>query len=179
MAEQQQSTGDDAGTEGKPSKGGGKTFLITIIAVVLVAVGAGAAAAYLFFPQVTALLSDTEQTAEELAEAEALEPIEYGEFMELAGFMVNPADTGSRKTLLVNVGVEGPNPEVLESVSAREVIIRDRILGKLGKLTATQLADISIRDSIKLDLLKEINGVLDKEEDQQLSRLYFTAFILN
>ena len=82
MAEQQQSTGDDAGTEGKPSKGGGKTFLITIIAVVLVAVGAGAAAAYLFFPQVTALLSDTEQTAEELAEAEALEPIEYGEFME-------------------------------------------------------------------------------------------------
>ncbi|MFT4604019.1 MAG: flagellar basal body-associated protein FliL [Rhodothermales bacterium] len=178
MAEQQQSPGEEAGTEGKPSKGGGKTFLITIVAVVLVAVGAGAAAAYLFFPQVTALLSKTEQTAEELAVAEAALPTEYGEFMALKGFMVNPA-AGGRRTLLVDIGLEGPSEEVLEAVSAKEILIRDRILGKLSKLGIEELSDIAVRDSIKIDLLHEINSVLNPEEDQQLSRLYFTAFILN
>ncbi len=145
----------------------------------LVAVGTGAAAAYLFFPQVTALLTDTEQTAEELAEAEAEEPIEYGEFMELTGFMVNPSGEGGRRALMVNIGVEGPSADVLDAVSAKEILIRDRVLGKLGKLSVRELSDISIRDSIKLDLLQDINGVLDKDKKKQLSRLYFTAFIIN
>lgn len=150
-----------------------------MIAVVLVAVGGGAAAAYLFFPQVTAMITNTGEAAEDVAEAEAAEPIEYGEFMELKGFMVNPADTNGSKALMVNVGLEGPTTEILEAVTAKEVIIRDRILGKLGKLSRTQLADVTIRDSIKLDLLESINTVLGPDEEERLSRLYFTAFILN
>lgn len=125
------------------------------------------------------MITNTGEAAEEVAEAEAAEPIEYGEFMELKGFMVNPADTNGSKALMVNVGLEGPTTEILEAVTAKEVIIRDRILGKLGKLSRTQLADVTIRDSIKLDLLESINTVLGPDEEERLSRLYFTAFILN
>lgn len=179
MAEQQQPTGEEAGTEGKPSKGGGKTFLITVVAVILVAVGAGAGAAYLFFPQVTAMITGTEVAAQEVADAEDAKPVEYGEFMELTGFMVNPGDTGGRRALMANVGLEAPDPAILEAVTAKEIVIRDRILSKLGKLSSRELADVSIRDSIKLDMLDEINRVIDtEEEDDLLTRLYFTAFIL-
>lgn len=125
------------------------------------------------------MITNTGEAAEEVAEAEAAEPIEYGEFMELKGFMVNPSDTGGRKALMVNVGLEGPSTEILDAVSAKEVLIRDRILGKLGKLSQSQLADVTIRDSIKLDLLESINSALGSDPEERLSRLYFTAFILN
>lgn len=147
--------------------------------MVLAAVGAGAAAAYVFFPQVTALVTNTGETAEIIAEEEAAEPIEYGEFMELKGFMINPAGTGGRRALMVNLGMEASSPEILESVTSKEILFRDRVLGKLSKLTVDELSDISIRDSIKTDLLLELNSLLNKEEEEQLSRLYFTAFILN
>ncbi|NNE69659.1 MAG: flagellar basal body-associated FliL family protein [Rhodothermales bacterium] len=147
-----------------------------MIAVVLVAIGGGAAAAYLFFPQVTAMITNTGEAAEEIAEAE---PVEYGEFMELKGFMVNPSDTNGRRALMVDVGLEGPSTKTLEAVVAKEILIRDKILGKLSKLSVAELADVSIRDSIKLDLLDNINALLDPEEEEQLSRLYFTAFIIN
>lgn len=116
------------------------------------------------------------EVADDAAEA-VEEAIEYGEFMRLSGFMVNPAGSGGRRALVVDVGLEGPNPKVLEGVTQKEVVIRDRILGKLSKLTVSQLSDISIRDSLKTDLLEEINGVLG-EEKFHLSRLYFTTFML-
>ncbi|MFT5141878.1 MAG: flagellar FliL protein [Rhodothermales bacterium] len=175
MEEEQESTDAVDGAEGKPSKRGGKTFLISIVAVIFIAVGGGAGAAYVFFPQVSRMITGTE-VADDAAEA-VEEAIEYGEFMRLSGFMVNPAGSGGRRALVVDVGLEGPNPKVLEGVTQKEVVIRDRILGKLSKLTVSQLSDISIRDSLKTDLLEEINGVLG-EEKFHLSRLYFTTFML-
>ena len=173
MAEQQQIPGGDPGAEGKPSKSGGKTFLITAVLVVLVAVGAGAAAAYFFFPQVASLMGrETVVSADTESEPE---PIEYGEFMELQGFMVNPSDSQGRRALMVNVGLEGADAKVLEAVTAKEIVVRDRILRNLSALSVNQLTDIGLRDSIKTTILGEINEILDEEE---VSRLYFTAWIL-
>jgi flagellar basal body-associated protein FliL len=175
MEEEQESTIADGEAEGKPSKRGGKTFLISIVAVILIAVAGGVGSAYFFFPQVAAMISGSEVADDESVAVE--EPIEYGEFMKLSGFMVNPAGSDGRRALMVDVGLEGPSPKVLEGVEEREILIRDRILGKLSKLTVAQLSDIGIRDSLKMDLLDEINGVLG-EDEMHLSRLYFTAFIL-
>jgi flagellar protein FliL len=178
MAEQHQPTDDDLDgdltdpEEGeKSSKRSGKTFLVIIGAVLVAALGIGGASAYFFFPQAYAMMGDSEASDEDAPP----ELIEYGEFMELSGLIVNPAGTGGRRHLMVSVGLEGEDAEVLEAVTSKEVVVRDKILAKLGILTVDQLSDISLRDSIKLDILADVNSML---EDHPLSRLYFTAYVL-
>ena len=172
MEQQQQPADGNAGPDANPSKRSGKTFLISVVVAVVVAVTGGAAAAYVFFPEVNAMITGT-TVSDATAPAE---PVEYGEFMELAGFMVNPAGTEGRRALMVNVGLEGEDEKALEGITRKEVVVRDRILAKLSKLTVEELSDYSIRDSIKQDMLVEINRILDPEAP--ISRLYFTAYIL-
>jgi flagellar FliL protein len=142
-----------------------------VIAVFVAALGAGAAAAYFFFPEVQAMTQGSNSQTEEVA----AEPVEYGMFLQLDPLVVNPAGERGRRALMVSVGIEGPDEKSLAAVTEKEVVVRDRILGKLGKLTVDELSDITIRDSIKTDLLTELNTVL---EGNPLSRLYFTAFVL-
>lgn len=123
------------------------------------------------------MIDGTEQTAEDIAEEEAAEPVEYGEFTELQGLMVNPAESNGRRALMVSVGLEGQDADALEAVGLREIVIRDRILSILSSLTVDQLTDYALRDSIKTRMLLDINSVLAQDE-VALSRLYFTGFIV-
>ncbi len=179
MEQQHQPTDDeidgdveDLEDEGKSSNKSGKTFLVTAIAILVAALGLGGVSAYFLFPQAYAVMGGS---AGENPEEIVPEEIVYGEFMELSGLIVNPAGTGGSRHLMVNVGLEGADEEVLALVSLKEIVVRDKILSKLAKLTMSELSNFSLRDSIKADILKDVNTLMG---ETPLSRLYFTAYVL-
>ena len=98
----------DDGAEPAQAGGGGKK--IVVLAAVLVALVGGAGVAFSQFGAI-------DRTAQSLfgpsGEAEEDAPIEYGEFMQIDGLVVNPAGTGGSRYLMVSLGLEAADAAVL------------------------------------------------------------------
>jgi len=102
------------------------------------------------------------------------EPIEYGQFTQLPGIIVNPAGSGGRRYLMIDLGLESAEAKTLEEVSAREVVIRDAVVRILSEKTVEQLASIDGRAALKDTLRLTVNRILKGDID----RLYFTQYVL-
>ncbi|CAM3323137.1 flagellar basal body-associated FliL family protein [Rhodothermus bifroesti] len=134
--------------------------------------GVGAWVSYFYYPtllQAAAWFSGTNPDKKEE------KPIQYGQFTELQGFIVNPAGTNGTRYLMVNIGLESNKADVLEEVKEKEVVIRDIVLKLLSQRTVEELADIQLRTPIKEALRDTINSVLRKGK---IDRLYFTQYVL-
>jgi flagellar FliL protein len=108
-------------------------------------------------------------------ETEEDEPIEYGEFVQIDGLVVNPAGTGGARYLMVSIGLEAADAAVLEEVGTKDIVVRDAIISHLSGKTIETLADISNRDGIKEEIRALINEIVSEGE---IDRLYFTQFML-
>jgi flagellar FliL protein len=180
MAQRDQANSDGVETtpelaEEKAAGKGGKTFLIIVVTVVLAALGTGGLMAYVFYPEARAAATSVGLVSAPGTEAEEDAPVEYGEFLEFQGLIINPADSDGRRYLMVNIGLEAKDAKVLEVVGSKEVVIRDRILRLLGQRTVSELASVSLRDTLKEELLIAVNDILGEEE---VARLYFTQYVL-
>ena len=133
-----------AETPEAPTKG--RSFLVPLLALIVGGVGAFG------FTQ-----ADTLRTmiggAPSAAALAGEVPIEYGEFAELDGIVINPADTDGRRYLMIKIGVEAEDAETL-----------------------ARLSDITKRDSLKTEILDRFNRMLG--EDGPVTRIYFTQFVL-
>ena len=170
MAEQLEPVPDADAAVGKKTKGS-PIFLIVVLVIVLLSTGGGAWLAYIHYPKlaaVAAALSSKEADGEEA-------PLEYGQFMELTGTIVNPAGTNGKRYLMVNLGLESQDAATLEEVTARDVVVRDTILKILSQRTVDQLSNMEERNALKEELRSAINGIVEKGE---VNRLYFTQYVL-
>jgi flagellar FliL protein len=113
-----------------------------------------------------------EAPVEEEPEAD---PMQYGEFLELQGLIVNPAGTEGLRYLMVHVGFESEETKALEELTAKEIAVRDAVIKILSAKTVPQLSDIGRRDSLKVEIRDTVNGML---RDGQIDRLYFTQYVL-
>jgi flagellar FliL protein len=147
-------------------------LLLALAAVVPAALGAWLAVSQ---PASIGSLFGAEAAATEAPAEPAAEPVEYGAFSEIQGLIVNPAGTEGLRYLMVNVGFESAKPKVLEEVTTKEVAVRDAILKILSEKTVPQLADIALRDSLKIEIRDTVNVILS---DGQVDRLYFTQYVL-
>jgi flagellar protein FliL len=102
-------------------------------------------------------------------------PVEYGQFMEIQGLVINPAESGGKRYLMLNLGLESSNAVTLGEIKQKEVVVRDTVLKVLGALTVDELANIAYRNDIKRRLRDAVNAVLGKGE---VSRIYFTQYVL-
>jgi flagellar FliL protein len=109
------------------------------------------------------------------AEAEAA-AVEFGEFHEIKGLIVNPAGSGGRRFLLVDVALESETPEALEELKTRDVVVRDIIVGALARLSVEQLAAPGARETLKDAILAHVNDALGPAAE--VRRLYFTQYVL-
>jgi flagellar protein FliL len=166
---------DPVAGETTKKKGGG--LVMILLPVLLVSAGGGAFLAYAKYPAIAEMahnFSGAKEDEEEVAtEEEAGSP--YGEFMELKDIIVNPADSNGRRLLMVSLGLETEIPTLLESITAREMVVRDTIINILGRRTVEDLAAIEQRNAIKDELLQAVNSVL---AEGQISQLYFTQYVL-
>ncbi len=76
---------------------------------------------------------------------------------------------------MVNLGLEVNKESVLEELSQKDMVVRDTVLRLLSARTVAELADISLRETIKQELMQEINRVL---AEGKVQRLYFTQYVL-
>lgn len=161
----------DDGAEATPAGGKGKK--IVVLAAVLVALVGGAGVAFSQFGAIDRTAQALFGPAGEAEEDDA--PIEYGEFMQIDGLVVNPAETGGSRYLMVSLGLEAADAAVLEEVGLKDVVVRDAIIGHLSGKTVETLSDISTREGMKEEIRALINGILAEGE---IDRLYFTQFML-
>jgi flagellar protein FliL len=174
MAEQNNPAPEAKETVGgaPPEKKKGKGKLIMLLAIILIPLMAGGTVAYIQFEPLAAMLGL--EIGTEHAEEEE-EPITYGEFAQIEGMIINPADSGGKRYLLISVGLESHSPAALEELGAKEVVVRDTILKVLGVRTVNELADVALRNQIKDEIRHAVNDVLG---EGKIDRMYFTQYVL-
>ena len=150
----------------------GSNLLIILLPVVLISSVLGGWIAYSQYPTLAKIAGVINGEEEEEEENEALE---FGEFMELSNIVVNPSDSDGRRLLMISLGMETSETSTLESVTAREMVVRDTIIKILGTRTVEELANIEHRTQIKDELRLAVNGILNEGE---ISRMYFTQYVL-
>ena len=153
------------------SEKGGMNLLIILLPVVLLSSALGGWLAYSQYPMLAKIAGVVGEEEEEQEE----EPIEFGEFMELSNIIVNPASSDGRRLLMISLGMETAESSTLESITEREMVVRDTIIKILGTRTVEELANIEQRTTIKDELRLAVNGVLDEGE---INRMYFTQYVL-
>jgi len=161
-------------TESK--KKGGKLLMLIGIAVFLVSLLTGGWMAYANYEKLAAaarVMGLVDEAAKPEKEEKA--PKEFGEFTELKGIVVNPADSNGERYLLVNIGLESTEAAVLEEISGKEVAVRDTVLKILGLYTVEKLADINQRAYLKSEIRNAVNDLLVNGE---VNRVYFTQYVI-
>jgi flagellar FliL protein len=146
-----------------------KSGLLVKVILFVVALGGGAAAGFTSYDIVA------KYTHPGPAGQDSDTLIEYGQFFELTGMIVNPAESEGKRYLMVNLGLESKDAKVLADVEAKQIVLRDMVIRTLGSLTAEELADIANREEIKTDLLTGVNRILQEKE---VDRIYFTQYVL-
>lgn len=154
--------------------GGGRRFALILIPVLLIMTATGGWLAYSQYQQV-------DQTARNLMayfvdpDTAESNPREYGSFYEIKGLIINPASSDGARYLRIDVGLESDEEKVISALESKEVVVRDRIIRLLGERPASELGDITLRDTLKTELRRSINDVLS---DGSIDRIYFTQYVL-
>ncbi len=161
-------TADPAAPEAAPSSS--KRWLIPVLALVL---GAGGAAA---FAQSDALRQSVGLAGAPAEEADAEVPVEYGEFTELDGIVVNPRGTDGRRYLMIRLGVEAAEAETLARLDLLRPAAVDAVIRLMSDQSIETLTDITQRDSLKEEIRTQFNTILG--EDGPVSRVYFTQYVI-
>ncbi len=143
-------------------------WLVPVAALAIGGVGA------LAFTQPDALRQITMAASAETAPED--EPVEFGEFSEMPGIVVNPLGTGGRRYLMVKIGVEADDAETLTRLDEMSPAAVDAVIDLMGALRVEQLSDIGQRDSLKEGIRTRFNRILG--EDGPVTRVYFTQYVL-
>ncbi len=169
-------TASEEVAQAQEEKTGGNRSLLGRLLLVFLTLGptaAGAWLAYFYYPHLAKAAEQFSGTNDDKKEEE--QPIEYGQFMELQGFIINPAGTGGTRYLMINLGLESAEGSVLEELKEKEIVVRDTVLKLLSQRTVEELADISLRAQLKQELREAVNGILKKGK---IDRVYFTQYVL-
>lgn len=161
---------------------------ILIIAGILIA---QTAAAYfiqktVFFPSSPSSAEhseDSEEHSEEAEEHASEESGGHGGAAKALGspvalldeIIVNPAGTGGRRFLSTIVGLTLKDAGMDPTVQAQMPIIRDATITLLSSKTLDQLASIAYRDSIRLELVQTVNGLM---KEQPVTGIVFSTYVL-
>ncbi len=181
MAENPDAAAEPAGAVGKKKPGKGK-FILILAPLVVVMMGAGGWVAYTQYPRLhnaeTKIKAHEEEAKEEKAAEESEEghaETEYGVFVEIPDLIINPTGTDGQRFLLVSIGLEAQEEEVLKEIETRDIVIRDAVNNLLALQPIPRLSDIREREAIKEELRQRLNTLLGKDK---IKRLYFTQYVL-
>jgi flagellar FliL protein len=140
-----------------------------IIAVLLLALGAGGYFAY------TQFLAPKDEAAEETAEESVKEIPEEGTLTPLPVFLVNLADPLGRRYLKLGVEVEARDEEVVNSLTTNQAKIKDSILLLLSSKTYEELSTLQSKIELKSEIADRLNQILG---NGSILRVYITEMVI-
>lgn len=93
----------------------------------------------------------------------------------LDNLVLNPAQSGGQRFLLLTIAFELKDQATLDAMKARDAELRDVVLATAGAHTVEQLAEVAGRDSLKGEL-RAAAGKLFKAK--KVRRVYFPQFVI-
>lgn len=105
-------------------------------------------------------------------EAAAAKPVHT-----IENLVLNPAESGGQRFLLLSIAFELKDAAALEQMKARDAELRDAVLQSVGAKSVEFLADMAQRDSLKSEL-KTVAGKLFPEKKGVIRRIYFPQFVI-
>ena len=163
-------SGEDAGasTEGAPAKASGKR---TVLILAIAGFAAGSAAGLFgIAPLLTkgkTAPAETHKTDGKLAEAAVTHSIE--------NLVLNPAGSGGTRFLMVTATFELRDGTIEQQMKDHDAEVRDHILAMLGKKTVEELSDITLRESMKKEVLAAVASLFPKNS---VRKVFFAQFVI-
>lgn len=93
----------------------------------------------------------------------------------IENLMLNPAESGGRRFLVVTATFELKDASAEETMKDHEAEVRDRILEVLGRKTVDELSDITKREDIKTEVLGAVAPLFAKGSVLQV---FFPQFVI-
>jgi len=154
--------------EGAPKKGKGKLLIIIIAAVVLLAGGGGAAWYFLHAKKAG---------GHEEAKHEA-EPSKPPVFVKLEPFTVNLTADGEDHYLQTDIDLQVADHKVTDNIKAHMPEIRNSVLLLLSSKTAGMLVPVEGKQKLSNEIKEQINKALHAKEEEGVSGVFFTSFVI-
>jgi flagellar protein FliL len=132
----------------------------------------------LFFNDVTAAVQHEEKKTEHKAEnkkGKHGEGEETSSVVMLDEIVVNPARSGGRRYLAITVGFQTAVPDADKLFEKNKPLIRDALISLLSSKDMEKLADISYRDSLKIEIREGVNRQM---RDSVVSQVVFSSYVL-
>jgi flagellar FliL protein len=95
------------------------------------------------------------------------------ELVALDNLVVNPANSGGTRFLLISLAFEPSTPEVAAALQGAEPQLRDAFVSLLGRRTIAELSDLALRDSIRAELLAVADSIVPG-----IRKLFIPLFVL-
>lgn len=169
MAKDKEKPAADA-AEVAPRKSKGKLLIIIVAAVVLLAGGGGAA--WYFMHAKKAAHDGQEEARHET------EPAKPPVFVKLESFTVNLATEGEEHMLQTDIELKVADAKATETVKAHMPEIRNALLLLLSSKTARALATAEGKQKLSGEIKVQINKALHVNEDEGVSGVFFTSFVI-
>lgn len=170
MAKDKEKPADDE-AEVAPKKGKGKLLIILIVAAVVLLAAGGGAAWYFMHAQKAA------HDGQEEAKPET-KPGKPPVFVKLEPFTVNLATDGEEHMLQTDIELKVADAKATETVKAHMPEIRNTLLLLLSSKTAGALASAEGKQKLSGEIKAQINKALHVKEDEGVSGVFFTSFVI-
>jgi flagellar FliL protein len=94
----------------------------------------------------------------------------------MENLVLNPAGSNGTRFLMASVAAEVKDDKVKDEMAGRDAELRDAVLRILGERTVDQLADMSLREALKKELIDSLNSKLQSKT--AVKRVYFPQFVI-
>jgi flagellar protein FliL len=178
MAEEQQPTAGAA--EAAPKKPGMMLIIASLVGGLVIGGAGGAFAlgpvlAKKFAAPKTAVAAGEEKSDEEHGSEKGEKKAGNTVHM-MENLVLNPSGSNGTRFLMAAVAAEVKDEKVSEEMTARDAELRDVGLRILGDHTVDQLAEMSIRETLKKTVTDSLNGRLATK--MAVKRVYFPQFVI-
>jgi flagellar protein FliL len=167
----------------KKSSGTGKKILIIglpLFIVQLVAVYFITANILLTRIQVNAASQPAGEANKEQAKNEEKDKdskVELGKFIfSINDIILNPAGTEGKKFFMMDIAFDLPSDKDKKTFEEKQIMIKDAVMSIAAAKSLMQLNNIAYRDTLRSDIVKEINKLI---HDVKINRVYFSKFVMN
>jgi len=94
----------------------------------------------------------------------------------MENLVLNPSGSNGTRFLMAAVAAEVKDEKVKEEMAGRDAELRDAALRILGVRTVEQLADVTLREALKKELVDSLNARLASKT--AIKRIYFPQFVI-
>lgn len=103
--------------------------------------------------------------------------VELGKFIySMDDIILNPAGTEGKKFFMMSIAFDLGSEKDKKTFEEKQIMVKDAVISTASSKNLTQLNNIAYRDTLRSDIVKEINKVIN---DVKINRVYFSKFIIN